>query len=285
MKTATRYSVTADRTFTQADLEAMNLTELKDLFNAEGKETSRNPEQFKPLAKFSDKVNAVRRVWATMTEEVVAAETTETASEATDNTATCTTCGRTQATSEMDRVSGNWYCKDEATCEVTAGKAANEPNEHNVPEGMVYCGLCKSHVPADTAEPTADPGVYTCKELCIGKKGRSLKDKAKAANATSKAARQPKAPKEKKERKVKYPAHYVVKHIKPRACRGFSAVAYGTIQDGMTVKEVCEAIAALETGAITGLSEINYDVVNGYITCYDPATVADQETTSTTDEA
>jgi len=281
--TESRYSETADQNYTEDQLNAMSLTELKDLFNAEILATHPNPSAFKPVVKFSSKDQAVRRVFASLTvipaddqdddqDDVVSIHdiVNKVSEDFRLSEVTCVTCHHTNAKHTMTLVGCNWYCMDEDACEARLNPTT-DPNEHNSPEGMVFCGLCKQHVPADTAEPTADAGIYTCKELCIGKRANSLKDKARRASAST--TRAPKASKPAGEgRKVKFPADYIVNHVKPRNCRGFSLVAYSTIQDGMTVKEVCEAIAALETGAITGLSEIGYDVTNGYITVTAPNT-------------
>ena len=283
MLTVIYYSEARDENFTQDQLEAMNLTELKDLFNEEARATAKNPGMFKPIAKFSDKANAIRRVTAVLTAITNIDDDTDDTNEqsariedhvnnADDprlDIVTCTTCGHTAEKHTMTLVGSNWYCMDEDECEARLNPNT-DPNEHNAPEGMVYCGLCKRHVPVDTAEPTADAGIYTCKELCIGKNASSLRDKARSA--ANGANTEPKVPKAKSERKVKYPADHVIHHVKTRTCRGFSLVAYSTLTEGMTVKEACEAIAKLETGAITGLSEINYDVSNGYITVTAPNT-------------
>lgn len=281
METTVFYSEARDENYTLAFLNSLSLNDLRDLFNEE--KLAQAPD-FKPIAKFTDKNNALRRVTAVLTtitdtdDQDDNSNTDEQSARIEDHVnntdrrleqVTCATCGHTDAKHTMTLVGSAWYCSNEDECEARLNPNT-DPNEHNAPEGMVFCGLCKRHVPADTAEPTADAGIYTCKELCIGKKATGLRDKAR--NAANSAKREPKQPKAKSERKQKYPADHVIHHVKTRTCRGFSLVAYSALTEGMTVKEACEAIAALETGAITGLSEINYDVVNGYIIVTAPVT-------------
>ena len=134
METTARYSETADRSFTETELTAMSLTELKDLFNAEAEATCANPAMFKPIAKFSDKSNAVRRVWATLTEVPEDTED-DTTPDQFDTYATivdsdprsalvvCHSCGQYMEKRFMESVGSNWFCSDEDACEARANHA------------------------------------------------------------------------------------------------------------------------------------------------------------------
>lgn len=297
-----RYSETQDSSYTQADLEAMNLTELVELFNEEAYATCINPVTFRPITKFSDKKNALRRVWAVLTE--VTPETEDTDSDDTADTqsariedqvntmndprndqVTCATCGHTDAKRTMDLVGSKWYCSDEDECErrVSGNHSSSSsseeakqyimtPNEHNAPEGMVYCGLCKQHVSADSAEPTAEDGIYTCKELCVGKGNKSLKDKARNAS-------QPKAKREPRQSKsggtgrvVAFPNDHIITYIAdcPKKKGSKAEKGYELYRIGMTVAEYLKLAAEHNC---YGREALKYDTDHEYIKI-EPATTA-----------
>jgi len=271
MQESIRYSETQDTMFTIGQLESMNLVELKELFNTEASATCANPTQFKPIAKFSDKANAVRRVWAVLTEVPDNDDKEIEADDSDDNTlapadprdeqVTCTTCGHTGPKRHFELVGAKWYCSDEDACSARLNPTVC-PNEHNAPEGMVFCGICKQHVPADSAEQTADPGIYTCKELCVGKGKKSLKDKAKAAS--TKAKREPRQPKEKTERKVMFPNSHVITRVAdcPKKNGSKAEKGYELYQIGMTVAEYLELAVKHDC---YGREALKYDVQHGFI--------------------
>lgn len=264
METTVFYSETRDENFTLTQLNEMTLTELKDLFNEE--KLAQHPD-FTPIGKFTDKANAIRRVTALLTkitetdqdqDENTDTSNTETPDDPRLDQVTCVTCNHTDRKGNMVLVASNWYCGNEDECQARLNPET-DPNEHNAPEGMVYCGLCKQHVPQDTAEPTADAGIYTCKVLCIGKKASSLKDKAK--KAADSAKREPKAPKAKTERTYKHAAADIITvnvTTNPKKPGSASYERFAQYTSGMTVAE------ALKAGVTRG--DFDWDAARNFIT-------------------
>lgn len=276
---ATRYSETQDTLYTIDQLESMNLVELKELFNEESLANAKNPAMFKPIAKFSDKANAVRRVWATLTDtddtddkEIEADDTDDNTVNLTDIVTkvsddfrsaqvTCATCGHSGEKRHFDNVGAKWYCSNEEECQARLNPTV-APNEHNAPAGMVYCGICKQHVPADSAEPTSDDGIYQCKVFCLTK---SLKGKAKAANAQVKERKQ-REPKERKERTYKHASDHLIKMLVASNPKKTSSAAYQRFEkyvDNMTVSQALTAGLTRE--------DLAWDVKHGFISICDPA--------------
>ena len=202
----------------------------------------------------------------------------------TSNTDFANAISALQANAEALRNTG--VVKEETpapTTETSAPDTTPEvPSPVNAPDGMVYCRVCKKHVPKATALSTSTAGEFMCKKLC---KPTTTAQAAAASTAAKNTATR--APKANKPAKVntsgKFAPTDIITCIGPRQTKGFSAVAFGLLREGLTVKEACELIAAAETGAITGRSELNYDVNNGWIKIVSPDQYAADNKASETD--
>jgi hypothetical protein len=156
----------------------------------------------------------------------------------------------------------------------------------NAPAGMVYCKNCKSHVPKSGTLPTSEMDVYVCLKACkapaAGATGLSMVQKA--ANAAAGAVKAKSAPKAASTgTRTLFAPTDVITAIGPRGAKGFSAVAFGALYEGQTVAQAIADIAALETGAITGRSELAFDVKHDWIKIVTAAEYATMTADSETD--
>ena len=144
------------------------------------------------------------------------------------------------------------------------------PSPTNAPEGMVFCRVCKKHVPKKDTFPTTEYGVAMCKKPCENQTSIQAAAKLASANVKVKAA---KAPKTGTPRISAYAPENVilVKVANPKKNGTYSHTAFAQYQTGMTVAEYVKIIAGMDTGHIEGVPEIRHDLGKGFITLLTPA--------------
>ena len=136
------------------------------------------------------------------------------------------------------------------------------PSPTNAPEGMVFCRVCKKHVPKKDTFPTTEYGVAMCKKACDNQTSIQAAAKAASAKVTTKPA---KAPKAASEPRGLFALTDVLTAIKanPKKKGTKAELGFNAYREGMTVQEY---LALAKDNGFYGRDGLAYDHRHAFIT-------------------